>query len=300
MHFFLDNFESYSFDSQTKKNDPFFDTYSRIFNFTDNRNIQNMDNFSLEENKFRHFENYFPSSIPNSNQSSVNIEKIQTIESNDPNNEIIPLINTTNSNDSLLGKKICSQRNDNSQINKKKRRKHDKFSKDNIKRKIQVHYIKFLRDLLNHIIKEILGENIEFYPLDYKFTMKVNKESFIKLKKTSLGDIFKEHASPKYKDYQKKNKDIYDYITKKNETIKNILDKLYLEFINIYYKNIKKINLFKYGLDKDITLPNNINFYKNLTKTNEIDSSSDNKYNIKIKKIIESEFISPIFVCELY
>ena len=181
--------------------------------------------------------------------------------------------------------------------NKKKKKKHDKFSKDNIKRKIQVHYIKFLRDLLNLIIKEILKENIEFKPLDYKFKMKIDKSSFMSLKKQSLGNIFKEHISPRCKNDQKfYNIQIYNKIINKSKILKNILDKKYLEFINIYYKNKKKINLIKYGLDKDIVLPNNIKTYENLIKKNEADLSRDDKlYNNKILKILEKEFISPIF-----
>ena len=181
----------------------------------------------------------------------------------------------------------------------KKKKKHDKFSKDNIKRKIQVHYIKFLRDLLNHIIKVILKENIEFKPLDYKFIMKIDKSSFISLKNESLGNIFKEHISPKYKNDKKNNNiEIYNTIINKSEILKNILGKKYLEFINLYYKNNKKINLLKYGFDKDIILPNSIKSYEDLIKKNETDLSRDKLYNNKIQKIIEGDFISPYFICK--
>ena len=129
--------------------------------------------------------------------------------------------------------------------------------------------------------------------------MKIDKISFLSIKSTSLGKIFKDNPSPKFKDSEQKNIEIYNEIINKSEILKNILDKLYLEFINIYYKNIKKINLRKYGLDKDIILPNNIKFYEDLIKMNETDSSSDNEFYInKIEKIIKKEFVSPIFICK--
>ena len=226
--------------------------------------------------------------------SSVPLEIIKTIEVNNPKKK-----SNNNNNDSPLNKKRIRSRNKNPENNRIKKKKHDKFAKDNIKRKIQVHYIKFLRDLLNHIIKEVLKENIEFKPLDYQFIMKIDKNSFLSIKSKSLGTIFKENPSPKFKDYEQKNIEIYNEIINKSEILKNILDKLYLEFINIYYKNTRKINLRKYGLDKDIILPNNIKFYEDLIKMNETDSSSDNEFYInKIEKIIKKEFISEIFICK--
>ena len=222
--------------------------------------------------------------------SSIPLGIIQTIKVNNPQKEK----STNNNNDSSSNKKKITIRT--------KKKKHDKFSRDNIKRKIQVHYIKFLRALLNHIIKEILKENIEFKPLDYKFVMKIDKKSFLSIKEKSLGAIFKEHPSPKFKEYKQMNIEVYNKIINKSKKLKNILDKLYLEFINIYYYNIKKIDGRKYGFDKDIDLSNNINikFYKDLIETNETNSSSDNElYNNKIKNIMQMEFvskISPVFV----
>jgi hypothetical protein len=226
--------------------------------------------------------------------SSVPLEIIKSIGVNNPKKK-----SNNNNNDSPLNKKRIRSRSKKPENNRIKKKKHDKFAKDNIKRKIQVHYIKFLRDLLNHIIKEVLKENIEFKPLDYQFIMKIDKNSFLSIKSKSLGTIFKENPSPKFKDYEQKNIEIYNDIINKSEILKNILDKLYLEFINIYYKNTRKINLRKYGLDKDIILPNNIKFYEDLIKMNETDSSSDNEFYInKIEKIIKKEFVSEIFICK--
>ena len=270
-------------------------------------NTQNENNSSMPKEVIPFFigpSDDFNSSIPfgmtpllahpsDSISSSVPLEIIKAIKVNNPNKK------SNNNNDSPINKKRIRSRNKNPENNRIKKKKHDKFAKDNIKRKIQVHYIKFLRDLLNHIIKEILKENIEFKPLDYKFIMKIDQNSFLSIKSKSLGTIFKENTSPKYNDYEQKNIKIYNEIINKSEILKNILDKLYLEFINIYYKNEKKISLRKYGLDKEIILPNNIKLYEDLIKMNETDSSSDNEFYInKIDRIIKRDFISQIFICK--
>ena len=230
--------------------------------------------------------------------SSIPLGIIQIIKVNNPQKEK----STNNNNNSSLNKKKIRTRDENPKKTRTKKKKHTKFSKDNIKRKIQVHYIKFLRALLNHIIKEIFKENIEFKPLDYKFVMKVDKISFLSIKKKSLGTIFKEHPSPKFKEYKQMNIEIYNKIINKNKKLKNLLDKLYLEFINIYYYNIKKISGRKYDFDKDIDLSNNnnIKFFEDLLKMNETNSSKDNElYKIKIENIMQKEFVSevsPVFV----
>lgn len=231
-----------------------------------------------------------------SNSSSIELDKIQLIEKN-TSDKIISDENRANANKVLVS---FSGKKRDMNPNKKKKPKHDKYSKDNIKRKIQVHYLKFLIDVINQIIKEILNKDIQFKPLSYDFAMKVDKESFIKLKKTCLGDIFKNNVSPKYDEAS--NVETYEKITKESVVLKNILDnKFYLEFIDYFYFNKKIINLSKYGLDKVVVLSNDIEFYEHLIKINETENLSDNElYQNRLKQILEKEFIGPSkkFVCE--
>lgn len=125
------------------------------------------------------------------------------------------------------------------------RPEHTKFSKDNIKRKIQVHYLKFLRNFINQIIDEIWQKdknikNLHFYKLNYKFAKKITKESFNALKNSKIGDIFKYNVSPKFKESEILNLNVYNEVAK-NVTIEKILNKKYLEFFNIYYLKKKDI-----------------------------------------------------------
>ena len=230
------------------------------------------------------------------NSSSIGLNNIQLIEKNTPD-KIVSEEKKIISNKLLVS--FSGKKRDRNP-NKKKKGKHDKYSKDNIKRKIQVHYLKFLMGVINQIIKEILNKDIQFKPLSYDFAMKVDKDSFIKLKNTSLGEIFKYNVSPKYD--KTSNEEIYKKITKESVVLKNILDKkFYLEFIDYFYYNKKNINLSKYGLNKVIIFSNDIEFFEHLIKINETDSLSDNElYQNRLKKILEKEFIgaSKLFVCE--
>ena len=230
--------------------------------------LNNSDNYSYNSSSFIIFQNNNSISDENNN---INKEKKKPKKKEDNN-----INNNDNNNTKLIGKK----------------KKHDKTAKDNIKRKIQVNYIKFLRNLLNQINFELLrdyenNENIKFFPLNYNFKKQITKNGFDSLKKQTLGDIFKNNVSPKFKNYQNLNIQVYKEITDKSETIKNILDKTYLEFFNVFYLNKKTLNLSKYGLNKTIILSSDIGFFKDLLKKDDSDSECSNEDDIYYQKRIE-------------
>jgi hypothetical protein len=274
------------------------------FNRIDNNSVENysVENNSIENNSldsfsnsealfntyFISFSNIVPDSLDNTDNRSYSNEND---ESNNNENR------TTNaSNHPRRGRK--------NRVNNK-RPKHDKFSRDNIKRKIQVDYLKFLVNLINKIIDEIVYEghninNIKFYPINYEFAKKVNKNSFDSLKNTTIGDIFKDNVSPRFNNYKNLNKDVYNIIIKQNQNqiIKNILDKKYLEFFKSYYLHEEKINLLKYGLNQNIFLSNNMGFYKDLLEKNKTSNIIENvKYSEKTERcIIKDFFCKPTFI----
>ena len=222
-------------------------------------------------------------------------ENISKIKNNDS------LITDTMLKQGKRGRKI-------KKIDKKERPKHDKSSRDNIRRKIQINYLKFLIKFVNKIIDELgVNENSKiyhFYPLSHKFTKEISKKAFIQIKNSSLGNIFKKNVSQKYKNSEKLNINVYNNIISKNDKIKNILDKKYLHFFDIYYKNLREINLSDYGINcinKIIKLSTDIELYEDLLKT-EINKSSfeisDDKYFRKIENCINKDFHNskPIFV----
>ena len=194
-------------------------------------------------------------------------------------------------NNKIIGKKRGRKKikNDSS------RPEHDKLSRDNIKRKIQVNYFNFLIKFVNVIISEILKnnsniKNIQFYPLDYKFKSTVTKTFFNKLKKTKIGDIFKDFVSrhsKKDKNYEKSNLIVYDKVSK-NNIINNILEKMYLEFFDIYYFKKLEISLSEFGLEKTINLPSELGFYKDLLKSEK--NKNDEEYFYKMENCIKKDF----------
>ena len=123
----------------------------------------------------------------------------------------------------------------------------------------------------------------------------------IKLKKKTIGEIFKDNASSKYKNNKKLNVEVYNKVTRKNKIIKEILDKPYLYFFYIYYSGQKTINLSDYGfdLDKTIDLSSETGFCKDLiTKNNDTDTL-ERIYRTKILECIKKHFLTvnvPIFL----
>lgn len=224
-------------------------------------------------------------------------KKQENSKSND-NNTNSESNNDNKSTDEVENKFIKNKRGrKNSSKCDNKRQKHDKFSKDNIKRKIQVHYLKFLLNLINLIIKETAyecndSENIKFYPIKYEFKKNVNKKSFDSLKKKTIGEIFIDNISPKFKNINL-NKSVYNKIIE-NPIMKKILDEKYLEFFNVFYYNLNEINLSKYcDKDKNIILSQNIGFYKDLIKLNKTNiEDEDIKYRKKIEKCIKTDFLN--------
>ena len=155
---------------------------------------------------------------------------------------------------------------------------HNKYSTDNVLRKIQVHFISFIITFVNIVLKE-LGYQEQFYKIDYQFKKNVNKKNISNLKKLNIGNILSQNISQKYKWKNKEeNKIIYQRI-KNYPIIRNIISYNYMDlFKNIYCKNESKINLIIFGSDININLyEKGAKMYKDLK----------NKYNKDSKYLKE-------------
>jgi hypothetical protein len=159
---------------------------------------------------------------------------------------------------------------------------HDKFSTDNLLRKIQIHYLSFIISFINDILK-YLNYNQRFLKLDYRFKKNVNKNFVESLRQKTIGEIICNDVSIKYRRQHKDaNKKIYEEI-KNDRILNNILSENYLKFFKkIYYKINRIINLKEYGLDKDIVLSENVKSFKYLLEP--YDSIEEKEYK---KNIIE-------------
>ena len=187
-------------------------------------------------------------------------------------------------------------------ISDKKRKNHDKFDRDNIKRKVQVHFLKFLVNFINKSILEIIKkynnfkindndknfiDKIQFKPLNYNFSKNITSASFNSLKSKNIKEIFKENTSPKFKKYN--NKDIYNNIIEINKDIELLLNSTYLEFFKVFYESQSIINLRKYGFDLDINL-DDIKKFDAFCEEQEKDDNFE-QYIKRINDCIKRDFI---------
>lgn len=226
--------------------------------------------------------------------------------------ELYDIDNDINYNNNLIfGNNVGKKRGRKKQsINGSNRPEHSKLSRDNIKRKIKIHYLKFLRLLINQILYELHFQNKtikyhQFYPLDHNFSKNITKKHLESLKSISIGDIFKDNTSTKFKKDKKSNLYVYNEVNQNNE-IKNILNKNYLEFIHHYYYNIKQIDLIDYGIKKTITLEPSLEFFEDLINKECKGNGSEinnEKYHDKLEKCIKKDFLNeknysnkPIFI----
>ena len=163
---------------------------------------------------------------------------------------------------------------------------HTKYDQDNIIRKIQVDFYKFLVCFINDILMN-LGIRKRFLKIKYNDIKNVKKQNVEQFKLQKIGDILKKNISTKYKKqykYEKdKNNKLYLEVTK-NAKIKNILSETSINiFRNYYYSNKRDLNEY----DINIQLSNNLKTYKNLLEKN----SKDDLYTKQIEKIVEKFYL---------
>ena len=128
---------------------------------------------------------------------------------------------------------------------------HEKTDIDNIITVVQISYINFIVDLLNHLLR-LIGIQNKFIRISHKIKKNVKISNFENLKTKKLSDILLLEISPKFRSYDKDhNKKLLEAIQDMEE-IKDILNENYLTFFKeVYYKseriiciNGKNISLF--------------------------------------------------------
>ena len=140
-----------------------------------------------------------------------------------------------------------------------KRKIHDKFSNDNIKRRIKALYNKYIITLLNNILRKKYQKcRIKFL----KMNIKITKDIGIQYNKNLLNQPIKDiiiNVSNKYQN-KENNKNAIKFIKtqKNNEEILNILNMSYKELFTNYYlkstKNDSSENSFEADKEKLLML----------------------------------------------
>ena len=119
---------------------------------------------------------------------------------------------------------------------------HDRYSTDNILRRIQVHYMTFIINIVNELLN-YLGYKYKFIDIDYNIKKAINKKQFYAIKKLNIAQIICQTSSPKFKNHSKqKNNNIYEKV-KGDEKVNQFLSKTFMElFKDVYLKDKRYIN----------------------------------------------------------
>ena len=179
--------------------------------------------------------------------------------------------------------------------NKTKRKKeHSKFEKDNVMRKLNIHYISFIVKYVNYnIIKLISKKHPLFTNLSYDFKKKLNNSTFNELKNKTIGEVLKNEGSNKNKrniTYEKDdNEKVYNSVYP--TILKDLLDINYIQFFRQVYTRGSKDNT--HDIYKNYKTPKNILFFDDfLKKEIQRDKINGELYKERLKYISKSEFIS--------
>ena len=116
---------------------------------------------------------------------------------------------------------------------------HSGNAPDNIKTKIQVHYLNFIVTFFNDIINALLGIKDYFNKFAYSEKSKISSGYFEEMKHLTIGDIFEKlRSSNKYRrNISSKAKKEKVLFLQKYDSIKRLLDMNYLTLFAIYYNN---------------------------------------------------------------
>ena len=159
---------------------------------------------------------------------------------------------------------------------------------DNIQRKIQVHFFRFLIRLANDAIKNILSKKTKLSFKDIKYELKriVNLNYVETLKECKYSDIIQKEISPKNKKFcPDENKKVYIKVCQISEKLKSLFEKNYLYIFQKYYyqieKDEKEINID--GIK--INLSSKTKGFYGLLEKNEINKE-------KFKKIVNDIYFS--------
>lgn len=123
------------------------------------------------------------------------------------------------------------------------KRIHSASDDDNVLRKIQVHFLTFLVNFTNDVIRTLIEDKNAplFKNLDYKIKKIVKHKVVEDFKSKTIGEILKSRISPKMKTYDTNaNQNVYNDICNRSPLMKEFLQTLYINLFKEYYNNKDK------------------------------------------------------------
>ena len=158
-------------------------------------------------------------------------------------NEILNQDKIKEENENIFHCTLLTNKRGRKQINQSNKKIHSALDDDNILRKIQVHYISFITNFINDIIRVFIKTRIVpyFKNIDYKLKKIVNHKYFQNLKSLKIADILQMTPSPKMKNHDSSvNKNIYSKVCNLCPFMINFLDIDFIKFFKEYYFNSNK------------------------------------------------------------
>ena len=225
---YINNFIQKSKNNSKKD---FLDTFADIKEKQKNKEKSNRKMFNIEQDISSTSSNISNDNIQKNSKSPFVVNEIL-------NNETKKEENTNEIEVKMIANKRGRKRNNN---NKKI---HTATDDDNIIRKIQVHFISFLTNFINDIIRNfITTRNVpQFSKIDYKLKKTVNHKYFENLKKLKIADILQMRPSPKMKMHDiSVNKNIYEKVCKLCPFIQEFLQQDFISIFKEYYNNKSRI-----------------------------------------------------------
>ena len=265
---------------------------------------------------FNDFDTKIEGNLYNNISIPINTEEKQN-EDNNIHGELFPFIFEEDNNGGLFSIKknllLSDKKNENSpnnienhnnndkddsiftgKKNIKSKRIHNKFEKDNIMKKINIHFISFIVKFVNFNIKTLISKKHPLFAnLSYNFKKKLNNYTFKELSNMSIGEVLRNEGSNKNKRniiYEKdENKKIFKSV---HETIlKDLLDINYIQFFRHVYMKAPK----KYTLEvlNNYKTPKKIVFFDDFVKSEvQKDKINGELYKEKLIYISRSEFLN--------
>lgn len=251
------------------------------------------DEFLFKENSFIlsriDEDNYLPNKCDNKHS---NTKEYSCYDDSTKSNLITNMTKQKKEDSSTInkaGKIICGRKRKNplDEINKV----HDKYSRDNLQRKVKVHFLTFVIEFLNEIIATLgLGE--KFIDIDYQIKKQVKQDVISKLKMETIAELLGEKISGKFKNKIKENpfqnKIIYEKIIQQNN---KELNSIFSQSLISFFKNVycKKEKHFVIN-GKTITLSDRVKNYEDL-----LDSCDNDRYREKIKEEVQNTYFKKPF-----
>ena len=153
----------------------------------------------------------------------------------------------------------------------KKKKFHLKSDFDNVLTKIQIHFLNFLINISNDVLKATLTKNnLHFKHINYNFKKQITYEHFKYLKTVPIKVLLEKDISSKYRKYSKDfNSKILQQVIPSSKWLEEFFNMKYLSLFRIYYNNCKPLKQINFN-GKNINLSLNTKSFFNLLKKNRI------------------------------